>query len=510
MAAGRLVYVGFMPAIDPDGVPYPDARFTVYQNRTTTLAVIYADEALTTPLANPVLADSSGQFPPVWADDGMLFSASISSLSQPLAETIDDLAPSTSVGGAANKLDRDGGNPEPDFLTNVGAVDKTGDTLSGPLSLPNVWTVTEPTYAPTEGYGLIDQTSTQANFNEGQTGAPITTETYNRPTAYIERHVAGRLSQPPATLTDATLASNWLLTPTQTVVTVVESTGSNAAASAHFYTISETAGGTPPTATNPPADPENPQPGELSQAGINGSVNCLCASVHTVRVNAPPGTKPRSGWAINSEAFYQTGLKPDNLVIMEGDLITTGGGATSCIPAPQNNFTGTWMQSAPRDAMVTRKAGTTAHYVSSLPDTPGSGWYSAMTVRANVFQYGIYLENLSGTTGVAAAGVLVTSGTGLNNWVNGLQTNGGFTQWAANLENGRNAASAGGVLINCARASSDAVYLQVQSNTDIKFYVTGDASYPIWGRFGPGGVARNVRSASLGSLVSGNEVLYLV
>lgn len=121
MAAGRLVYVGFMPAIDPDGVPYPDARFTVYQNRTTTLAVIYADEALTTPLANPVLADSSGQFPPVWQDDGLLFSASISSLAQPLAETIDDLSPSTSVGGAANKLDRDGGNPEPDFLTNVGA-----------------------------------------------------------------------------------------------------------------------------------------------------------------------------------------------------------------------------------------------------------------------------------------------------------------------------------------------------------------------------------------------------
>ena len=121
MASGRLVFSNWMPALDADGVPIPNAQMFFYVNRTTTLATVYADEALTTPLANPVLADSSGQFVPVWADITLLFSAAVASTTLGQFDTIDDLAPSTTVGGAANKLDRDGGNPEPDFLTNVGA-----------------------------------------------------------------------------------------------------------------------------------------------------------------------------------------------------------------------------------------------------------------------------------------------------------------------------------------------------------------------------------------------------
>jgi hypothetical protein len=121
MASGRLVFSNWMPALDADGVPIPNAQMFFYVNRTTTLATVYADEALTTPLANPVLADSSGQFVPVWADDSMLFSAAVASITLGQFDTIDDLAPSSSVGGAANKLDRDGGNPEPEFLNNVGA-----------------------------------------------------------------------------------------------------------------------------------------------------------------------------------------------------------------------------------------------------------------------------------------------------------------------------------------------------------------------------------------------------
>jgi len=119
MASGRLVFSGRMPAIDPDGVPYPDARMFFYVNRTTTLATVYADEALTAPLQNPVPADSSGNFVPIWADQTLLFSASLDSITLGKIDTIDDLAPSNSVGGAANKLDKDGGNREPDILTNL-------------------------------------------------------------------------------------------------------------------------------------------------------------------------------------------------------------------------------------------------------------------------------------------------------------------------------------------------------------------------------------------------------
>lgn len=129
MASGRLVFSNWMPALDADGVPIPNAQMFFYVNRTTTLAVVYADEALTTPLANPVLADSSGQFVPVWADQDLLFSAAIASTTLGQFDTIDDLAPSNSVGGATNKLDRDGGNPEPGFLDNVGAAALTGENV---------------------------------------------------------------------------------------------------------------------------------------------------------------------------------------------------------------------------------------------------------------------------------------------------------------------------------------------------------------------------------------------
>lgn len=77
MAAGRLLLPSWMPALDSDGNPIPNAKVYFYDNLTTTLAPVYADEALTTPLANPVEANASGRFPAVWADDAVLYSASV-------------------------------------------------------------------------------------------------------------------------------------------------------------------------------------------------------------------------------------------------------------------------------------------------------------------------------------------------------------------------------------------------------------------------------------------------
>lgn len=70
MAAGRIVLPGYMPAEDINSDPVPGAKLYVYTNRTTTLASIYSDEELTTPLANPVSANISGQFVTIWADRG--------------------------------------------------------------------------------------------------------------------------------------------------------------------------------------------------------------------------------------------------------------------------------------------------------------------------------------------------------------------------------------------------------------------------------------------------------
>lgn len=133
MAAGRMIIPGWMPAVDSDGVPIPNARMFFYENNTTTLATIYAEEALTTPLTNPVEADSSGQFPAIWADDANLFSVTVDAPYGPPGQpfTFDDLGPSTSANTSGlNKLDRDGGNAESNFLDTVGALKKDGVNIA--------------------------------------------------------------------------------------------------------------------------------------------------------------------------------------------------------------------------------------------------------------------------------------------------------------------------------------------------------------------------------------------
>lgn len=77
MAAGRLLIPSWMPALDGDGAPIPNARVYFYTDETTTLASVFADEALTTPLTNPVEANSSGRFPAIWASDANVYTWSI-------------------------------------------------------------------------------------------------------------------------------------------------------------------------------------------------------------------------------------------------------------------------------------------------------------------------------------------------------------------------------------------------------------------------------------------------
>jgi hypothetical protein len=78
MAAGIIILPGWTPAVDSDGAPIPDARAYYYVDETTTLATIYADETLSTPLPNPLEANSSGRWPIVWADDSDTYTVTVS------------------------------------------------------------------------------------------------------------------------------------------------------------------------------------------------------------------------------------------------------------------------------------------------------------------------------------------------------------------------------------------------------------------------------------------------
>lgn len=70
MAAGRIVLPPYFPTRDTDGYPVSGAKLYVYQNNTTTLVPVYSGDDLYTPIANPVLANASGQFPAIWAEAG--------------------------------------------------------------------------------------------------------------------------------------------------------------------------------------------------------------------------------------------------------------------------------------------------------------------------------------------------------------------------------------------------------------------------------------------------------
>lgn len=106
MASGRLFLPSWMPARDSNGDPIPNVSVSFYVNGTDILATVFADEALTTPLANPVYANSSGRFPQIYADDAVLYSASVEAPYGPAGQpfTFDGLQASQAADIAAANL----------------------------------------------------------------------------------------------------------------------------------------------------------------------------------------------------------------------------------------------------------------------------------------------------------------------------------------------------------------------------------------------------------------------
>lgn len=106
MAAGRLIVPSYAPARDRNGDLIPGALLYVYQNKTTIPVTVYSNEALTVPRANPVEANSSGQFPDAWLDAGteslpVQYSVAVTTAdgqSPGNPSTFDDITPSLALG----------------------------------------------------------------------------------------------------------------------------------------------------------------------------------------------------------------------------------------------------------------------------------------------------------------------------------------------------------------------------------------------------------------------------
>jgi hypothetical protein len=68
-----------MPARDANGRALP-SRLRFYMPQTTTPAEVYADSGLTTPLEWPIVSDSAGRWPAIWADEQTYFDVTWSDL----------------------------------------------------------------------------------------------------------------------------------------------------------------------------------------------------------------------------------------------------------------------------------------------------------------------------------------------------------------------------------------------------------------------------------------------
>lgn len=73
----QIAFQPFYTAQDNAGKPLAFAKWYFYNTGTLTPAAVYSDDGLTTPLPNPVVADSAGRFPVIYLDDSKQYRAAL-------------------------------------------------------------------------------------------------------------------------------------------------------------------------------------------------------------------------------------------------------------------------------------------------------------------------------------------------------------------------------------------------------------------------------------------------
>ena len=86
---------------DGNGVPIISGQAFFYLTGTTTLSNVYSDNALTTPLSNPVVANSAGRFANIYLDPAVTYRLIIKDASNNTIRDIDPLNPAGNIGTAA-------------------------------------------------------------------------------------------------------------------------------------------------------------------------------------------------------------------------------------------------------------------------------------------------------------------------------------------------------------------------------------------------------------------------
>jgi hypothetical protein len=134
--AGRIL-VPDLRAFDANGDPISGAKLYSFESGTTTTLALYTTEALDTEHTNPVVADSAGRFPDLWAAPDVAYRIYVSDGSETSfagATAINDTDPVYAQGA--------GVNPESRSLSSTTTL--TSEDLNRRIGMTGTWTLTLP------------------------------------------------------------------------------------------------------------------------------------------------------------------------------------------------------------------------------------------------------------------------------------------------------------------------------------------------------------------------------
>ncbi|MGI8839948.1 MAG: hypothetical protein ACR2F8_04055, partial [Caulobacteraceae bacterium] len=129
---GTLLAVPTLRAVDVGGVPMVGALLQFYLTGTTSPTPVYTDATLATALSNPVVSDSAGLFPPMFADPTITYRAQLKTSGGSLVQDVDPaFAPVTPGAGSITSSMLAAGAA----IANLGftPVNKAGDTATNLL-----------------------------------------------------------------------------------------------------------------------------------------------------------------------------------------------------------------------------------------------------------------------------------------------------------------------------------------------------------------------------------------
>jgi hypothetical protein len=108
-----LFFLPFRPAFDANGVVVPGATLTFYTSGTNILQPVFAEEALVTPLANPLSANAAGQWPQIYIDSSKTYRVVLRSALGIVLNEVDPYYPGVAgEDGKPGKQGNPGGNAQ--------------------------------------------------------------------------------------------------------------------------------------------------------------------------------------------------------------------------------------------------------------------------------------------------------------------------------------------------------------------------------------------------------------